>query len=254
MGQVMNTVAIIQARMGSTRLPAKIMKKINGRTVLDHVLARVSACPRLNGIVVATTTAPADDAVMAESVKQGARCFRGSESDVLSRYYLAAQESQADVIVRITSDCPLYDPELLTQMLDDFKAKISAGDKVDYLSNVLERTFPRGLDTEIFTGMALERAHREARQPFEREHVTPYFYQNPRKFALRSFRQAADLSGYRWTLDTPDDLRFVEAVYGALYASGRRFTTREVLDLLKRQPELAAINALVEQKKLGDKP
>ena len=240
--------------MGSTRLPAKIMKKINGHTVLDHVLARVRACPRLHGIVVATTTAPADDAVMAESVKQGARCFRGSESDVLSRYCLAARENRADVIVRITSDCPLYDPELLTEMLDEFQAKIAAGNQVDYLSNTLVRTFPRGLDTEIFTGEALERAQQEARLPFEREHVTPYFYQNPQKFALHSFRQAADLSGYRWTLDTPADLRFMEAVYAALDRHGRLFTTREVLGLLQRQPELAAINAHVEQKKLGDKP
>jgi spore coat polysaccharide biosynthesis protein SpsF len=254
MGKVMNIVAIIQARMGSTRLPAKIMKKISGRTVLDHVLARVRACPRLQGVVVATTTAPADDAVMAETVKQGAGCFRGSESDVLSRYCLAARENRAEVVVRITSDCPLYDPELLTDMLDEFQAKGAAGGPVDYLSNTLVRTFPRGLDTEIFTGQALERAHQEARQPFEREHVTPYFYQNPQKFALHSFRQTADLSGYRWTLDTPDDLRFVEAVYAALYSNGRRFTTREVLDLLKRQPELAAINAHVEQKKLADQP
>ena len=245
----MNTVAIIQARMGSTRLPGKVLRKIFDRTILGHLLTRVRTCERLDSIVVATPEAVADDAIAAEAQAYGAAVFRGSETDVLSRYYGAARAQGADVVVRITSDCPLYDPQLLDRMLAAF-VKPSAG-PLDYLSNVTKRTFPRGLDTEVFAFDALERAHREARQPYEREHVTPFLHQHPELFRMRSFEEQPDWSGLRWTLDTAEDWRFIEAVYQALYRTHPLFTTAEVLKLLQERPELTKINAHVEQKKLG---
>ena len=262
----MKTVAIIQARMGSTRLPGKVLKPLAGDTVLGHVLRRVRQAKRLDAICIATTESPTDDPIVAESARLGVSCWRGSEQDVLARYLGAAQASEADVIVRVTSDCPLFDGALLDEMLAVFQSAgglqppsvssdsaterrlQAAGTGLDYLSNVQARRFPRGLDAEIFTFTALARAHREATRQHEREHVTPYFYQHPELFRLHSFVGASDLSEHRWTLDTPEDWQFVEAVYAAL---GADFTTADVLNLLKARPELAKLNAHVEQKKLG---
>lgn len=243
----MKTAAIIQARMGATRLPGKVLRPLAGRSVLGHVLARVAACSRLDAVIVATTDKPADDGVAAESRRWGADCFRGSEEDVLARYYFAAQENRVDVIIRITADCPLYDSAVLDRML----ARFREDPQTDYLSNVIKRTLPRGLDTEIFTFAALARAHGEARQPYEREHVTPYFYQHPDRFRLGSYEEEPDRSALRWTLDTPEDWAFIEAMYAALYRDDSVFGTAEVLKLLKDRPELGRLNAHVEQKKLG---
>ena len=237
----MKTIAIIQARMGSTRLPGKVLKPLAGDTVLGHVVRRVREAKRLKGVCIATTESPADDPIVAEAARLGASCWRGSENDVLGRYLGAAQALGASVIVRVTSDCPLFDGALLDKMLAEF----SATNGLDYFSNVQERRFPRGLDAEIFTVAALALAHRKAKQPHEREHVTPYIYQHPEQFRLGSFVGKADLSRHRWTLDTPEDWQFVEAVYSAL---GPRFTTADVLKLLKAKPELAKLNAHVEQK------
>lgn len=247
----MKAVAIIQARMGSTRLPGKVMKTLCGRTVLGHVITRVKACPLVDEIVVATTQDPQDDVIVAEARKFGARTFRGSEEDVLSRYYFAAGEAGADIVVRVTSDCPLFDPHLLNTMLGQFHADRSSGRGLDYLSNTLERTYPRGLDAEIFTFSALERSHVEARQPHEREHVTPYIYQHPEFFALKNFSGPVNLSDLRWTLDTEEDWRLIEAIYAVLGNEEPFFSTQAVLQLLESQPELVSINAHVEQKELG---
>lgn len=240
----MKTIAIIQARMGSTRLPGKVLKPLAGDTVLGHVVRRVREAKRLNGVCIATTESPADDPIVAECRRLGVECFRGSEPDVLARYHGAAQAIKADVIVRVTSDCPLFDGALLDKMLAEF----GAANGLDYLSNVQVRRFPRGLDAEIFTLAALRMAHRKAKEPHEREHVTPYLYQHPEQFRLSSFVGKSDLSAHRWTLDTPEDWQFVEAVYAAL---GPRFTTADVLNLLKARPELATLNVHVEQKKLA---
>jgi len=247
----MKTVAIIQARMGSTRLPGKVLRHLAGESVLAHVVARARAARRLDGTWVATTDSADDAPIVAECVRLGVGCFRGSEQDVLSRYSGAAAASGAGTIVRITSDCPLFDPTLLDQMLAVFHEANQRAVTVDCLSNVIRRTHPRGLDAEIFTAGALERANREAKQPHEREHVTPYFYQHPELFRLRSFEGAEDLSALRWTLDTVEDWQFIEAVYAALYRKGAMFSTADVLKLLKSQPELSKVNAHVEQKKSG---
>lgn len=236
--------------MGSSRLPGKVMKVLGDKTVLGHVIARVLACPGVDEVIVATTTASQDEVIVKESLRYGAGIFRGSENDVLSRYYGAAREAGADVIVRVTSDCPLFDPQVLSAMLRRFHEARADGRPMDYLSNTLERTFPRGLDAEVFTFVVLERAQREAMQPHEREHVTPYIYQHPEIFNLEGYRQAKDLSYHRWTLDTEEDWRLIRAVYEALYHEGRIFTTREVVDLLESRPDLLALNSQVEQKKL----
>jgi len=242
------TVAIIQARMASTRLPGKVLRLLAGEPMLAHVARRVAACPRLDEVVVATTDRPADDAVAAEAARVGVRPFRGSEDDVLDRYYHAAQD--ADVVVRVTADCPLFDPVLLRAMLDRFVARRRDGLPVDYLSNTVVRTYPLGLDAEIFTFAALARAHREAREPFEREHVTPYIYLHLDRFTVEHFVAEQDHSHLRWTVDTEEDFRFVEEVYRALYRPGVIFPTETVLALLRDRPHLAAINAHVPQRPL----
>lgn len=243
----MKTVAIIQARMGSTRLPGKVMKDLCGRTVLEHVLERVRACGLIDLAVVATTTSPADDVIKGLADRLGAPCFRGSEDDVLKRYYEAAVKYEAGTVVRVTSDCPLIDPALLCGIVEAFNRMNEVG-HVDYLTNALTRTFPRGLDVEVFGMGALERAHKEAVKDFEREHVTPYINRHPGIFTIREIKSGQDLSGYRWTLDTEDDFRLITEIYKALYKEGEIFDTHEVLELLKKRPELNEINAHVKQK------
>lgn len=245
----MRTIAIIQARMGSTRLPGKVLKPLGGRSVLSQVIRRVGACPGLTEVVVATTTHAEDDAIVAESERCGVETFRGDRDDVLSRYYLAAKAHEASLVVRVTSDCPLFDPTLLGAML----AAYHAGEAPDYLSNTLERRYPRGLDAEIFTFAALERAHREATKPYEREHVTPHLYQHPERFSVRQYAPGGeDHSALRWTLDTPEDFTFLSAVYDVLGPDGASFTTQDVLALLAERPELIALNSHVRQKQLGE--
>lgn len=246
----MKTVTIIQARMGSTRLPGKVMKPLCGKTVLFHVISRVKACSLVDEVVVATTTSLADDVIVAEAEKCGVNWFRGSEEDVLERYYLAAKQYQADVIVRVTSDRPLFDAEVLNGMLEYFQTETTNGLKIDYLSNCLRRSYPRGLDAEVFTFEVLEKAFQSANQPYQREHVTPYIYEHPEIFSLHNQNNDDDLSDYRWTLDTQEDWRLIEEIYKNLYHEQKIFTTDEVLDLLVVNPELLLINAHVEQKTL----
>jgi spore coat polysaccharide biosynthesis protein SpsF len=247
----MRTVAIIQARMGSTRLPGKIMKQLCGKTVLSHVISRVKACLLVDEVVVATTKSLADDVIVIESEKCCIHCFRGSEDDVLERYYLAAKEYQADVIIRITSDCPLFDSEVLTGMLEYFKTETEDGLEIDYLSNCLRRSYPRGLDAEVFTFKVLEKAYQEAQKSYEREHVTPYIYEHPEIFALYNQSNDEDISNYRWTLDVEEDWRLIEEIYKNLY-HGEIFTTDDVVDFLEENPELLMLNSHVEQKILKE--
>jgi spore coat polysaccharide biosynthesis protein SpsF len=198
--------------------------------------------------VVATTQNKVDEEIVSQVEISGTDFFCGSEKDVLGRYYGAAKKFSADVIVRITADCPLFDPDLLSKMLVKFKAMPLENISKAYLSNARVRTFPRGLDTEIFSFSVLEQAHHEAVQLSDREHVTPYVYCHPEKFILCDFRGEQDRSGYRWTLDTWDDFKFISAVYSELYKPGCLITTGEVYRLLQRCPELCELNAHVSQK------
>lgn len=242
----MNVVAIIQARMGSTRLPGKVLRDVVGETMLARVIERVQIARMLDAVLVATTVAPADDAIVTACDHLGVPVFRGSEQDVLDRYWQAACACDADVIVRITADCPLIDPRVLDHVVAAFLEA-----QPDYASNVLERTFPRGLDTEVMTRATLERAWQQADQPYQRSHVTPYIYQHPERFRLLSVKAEADHSYLRWTVDTAPDLAFVQAVF-AQFGNDGTFSWRAVLDLLARAPELAEINLDIQQKALHE--
>ncbi len=242
----MRTVAIVQARMGSTRLPGKVLKDVGGRSMLARVLERTAGAKLLDRVVVATTTAPGDDAVVKECRARKVPVFRGSEEDVLDRYHGAALEHDADPIVRITSDCPLTDPGIVDDVLELYHTE-----RPDYASNVVSRTFPLGLDVEVVRQSALEVAWKEAKKPYERVHVTPFIYQNADRFRLSTLKAKENYSRLRWTVDTPQDLEFVRAVYARLGSDGR-FGWRDVLELLDREPALENINRGVSQKSLEE--
>lgn len=179
----------------------------------------------------------------------GIPCFRGSSEDVLARYHAAAQAADADMIVRVTGDCPLFDGTLLDEMLAVWTREAMEGSPCDYFSNVIERTYPRGLDCEIFTFAALDTAFREATRSYDREHVTSFLYNNPELFRLRSYTGREDLSQYRWTLDTPEDYALIARIYDILSSEEIDVTTSEVIALMERCPELRLVNSHIQQKK-----
>ncbi len=248
----MKTVAIIQARMGSTRLPGKVMKKLCDQTVLSHVINRVKVCTRLNEIIVATTTLPDDDCIVKEAEKLGVKWFRGSQDNVLERYYLAATQYQAEAIMRVTSDCPLLDVEIIEDLLSFFQEENKMGLGIDYLSNTLRRSFPIGLDAEVFTYKALKTAYNNATKDYEKEHVTPYIYQHHELFSLHNLSYDDDLSHYRWTLDTPEDYELIKIIYDNLYDQNALFGMDDILELLAENPDINQINAHIQQKNLGE--
>ena len=212
----MHTVCIIQARMGSSRLPGKVMKPMAGKPALWHVLDRVGRCRLINDIVIATTTEPADQQIVDYCKDQSWNVTRGSESDVLERYHQTAIAYAADIVIRITSDCPLIDPEILTRLIREFAAA-----DVDYMStNYPSRTFPVGCDCEIMTMEALDRAHKEATTPYDREHVTPYLYTNSDLFRVAGIADDRDRSNARLTLDTQQDYDLLAAIYERFYRPG----------------------------------
>lgn len=242
----MKTVVIIQARMGSTRLPGKVMLPLCGAPVLSILFRRLA--PFRERITLATTDDGTEAPIVDLCRKEGIAVYRGSADDVLSRYYHAAKNVGAqagDAIVRITSDCPLIDPEIIGRCIETFRAE-----RCDYLSNVFPRTFPRGMDTEVFTFAALEQAYHEAVQPHEREHVTPFIHTTHReRFLLGSVRDDEDRSRYRLTLDEEDDYRMIVETY-KLMGCATDFDYPALIRALESHPEIAEINAHVEQKKI----
>jgi spore coat polysaccharide biosynthesis protein SpsF len=246
----MRVVAIIQARMGSERLPGKVLLDIAGDTMLARVVRRVQQSRLIDEVVVATTTRASDDAVVGEGDRLGVRVVRGSEEDVLSRYLDAARESNADVIVRVSADSPFVDPEVCDLVVSAF---VRADPPVDYASNKLEASFPLGLDAEAFSFDALERAARDAVESYERAHVTVHMYANLDRFSLLpvSSGLARNLHSWRWTVDTPEDLLFARTVYERL--GGRDdFSWKEVVALIDAEPELALINSHISVKPLRE--
>ncbi|MFZ1009562.1 MAG: glycosyltransferase family protein [Candidatus Sulfotelmatobacter sp.] len=241
----MKVIAIIQARMGSTRLPGKVLVDIYGHAMLFHVARRTGAAETLDKVVIATTTEPADDAIVAWCEEHRVSCFRGNEMDVLDRYYRAACQYNAEAVVRITSDCPMIDPLVVDKTVSAFLSE-----RPDYASNTQVRTYPRGLDTEVMSFAALERTWTEARHPYQRTHVTPYIYENPGLFKILDVTAETDHSAYRWTVDTWEDLEFIRAVYSRL--RDEKFSFSDALNLMKREPELAEINQSVQQKALQE--
>lgn len=242
----MTVAVIIQARMGSTRLPGKVMKKLIDQTVLGHVITRCKAMPLVDKIIIATTTLAEDEVICREAESYGVSYYRGSEQDVLSRYYEAAKIFEADTVVRITSDCPLLDPDISNAVIEHL-----LNSEFDYVSSGLSRTFPRGLDTEVFSFNALEEAYHNSKELFEKEHVTPYIYLHPEKFKTKPFYYNNNQSHLRLTLDTEQDWILISEVYNRLY-QGKVFGLGPILGLFKKEPELILINKDVEQKKLGE--
>lgn len=238
----MSIVAVVQARMSSTRLPGKVLKDLGGAPILDWVVERLRRARSLDGIVIATTTNPADDPIVERARSLGVDVFRGSEEDVLDRYWEAVERTDAQAVVRVTSDCPFVDPALVDRVVEVLREQ-----DVDYASNILDpRTFPRGLDVEAFTREVLDEAAREATRPSWREHVTPFFYRQPDRFGLAGVWHEADCSDERWTVDTPEDLRLLRKM--AERVQGRDFGWEEALDVVERHPELRSINRRICQK------
>lgn len=238
-------VAIVQARMGSTRLPGKVMKKLCGRTVLAHDIERIKQSKLIREIIIATTKSSRDDIIIYEALKNGVNSYRGSEEDVLSRYYEASLEYGADIVVRITSDCPLIDPLVIDRVINYYLKN-----NYDLVTNagldLNMRTYPRGLDVEVFSFKGLEEANKRAIKSYEREHVTPYFYNNNKK--IYYWKNKEDESKHRWTLDTDEDFELIKAIYNKLYKGKHDFYFKEILNLFTENPKLFDINKYVEQK------
>lgn len=247
----MKTVIIVQARMSSTRLPGKVLIPVLGRPLLDHQVARLRRVREADDVCVATTTAAIDDAIVALCDRLGISWYRGPESDVLSRYAGAAERFQADVVVRVTADCPLIDPEVVDRVVRFYKDH--AGE-YDYVSNVLRRTYPRGMDTEVLSRAVLREADRMATSPEEREHVTLHLYSHPERYRLGNVAHSEDLSRHRWTVDTPEDLELVRRIIEALSPTRPLYSMQDVLGILAQYPEWSTLNAGIEQKSVVATP
>ena len=232
------TAIIVQARIGSTRLPGKVLMPLGGRSVLSHVLERCQAIPGADGVCCAVPDAAENDPVAAEAEARGAAIFRGSESDVLARYLGAAEQMNASVILRVTSDCPLIDPTVCGDVL-----ALRAGEAADYACNNMPPSWPHGLDCEAFSLDWLVRAAREATDPFDREHVTPFIRGNKEVRAVNLPSPDPGLARHRWTLDTPNDFSFFEAVWPHLPEGPDAWGCDRVLAIVEDRPDIAAINA-----------
>lgn len=239
----MNVICIIQARMGSTRLPGKVLRRLGSKTMLEHVVSRAHRIPGVDEVVVATTIKPMDDPIVSLCRSRSYTFFRGSEENVLNRYILAAKDHDADSVMRITSDCPLIDPTVSGKVLSHF-----LDSSPDYASNTLKRTWPRGLDTEVVPMDILEQAARDAKSQIDREHVTSFVYKHPKRFRLLSVTGDVDNSHLRWTVDTLDDFKLIQKIFDSF--SNDDFSTFDVLRLMQRNPMLATINAGVRQKEI----
>ncbi|MBD2517199.1 glycosyltransferase family protein [Nostoc sp. FACHB-973] len=244
----MKNVIIVQARMTSTRLPGKVLKKILDKPLLEYQIERLKRVKFADEIVIATTNNSTDLPIVELCERLSIAYFRGSEEDVLDRCYQAAKEHHADVVVRVTSDCPLIDPQVIDRVIQFYLDNQS---QYDYVSNCLERTYPRGMDTEIFSFIALHEAFVEATTQPDREHVTPFIYMHPERYRLTQVVYLENQSSHRWTVDTADDFELIKRIIEALYPKLPKFTLEDCLDLLRQHPDWSLINAHVEQKQYG---
>ncbi len=274
----LRVVAIIQARMASSRLPGKVLLDIAGQPMLARVAARTARAESVDRVLVATTTDASDDDVAALCAARELPCTRGSQFDVLGRYYQAARAWDAGVIVRVTADCPAIDPALIDEAVRALvhglptavDESASSSPAFDFVANRLpppfHRSFPIGLDVEVCTFAALERAWKEGHEPQHREHVMPYLYEgvqlsplnpecsigvSPRGFRIAQLNHVRDLGACRWTVDTPEDLEFMRAVY-TRFGGRDDFSWNDLLRLVEREPQLAQINSAVRHKTLHD--
>ncbi len=241
-------VAIVQARMGSTRLPGKVLKEVLGKPLLGYLIDRVNNSRKIDDLVIATSVRESDDVIAAYCASHHVKCYRGSEDDVLSRYIEAAILNNADYIVRICSDSPLIDPAMLDEMVDEFLLNVPL---YDYLSNTINQTYPLGMNAEIFSFGALQEAHLKGTLPCEREHVTPYIYGHPDRFKIGHKNLQTNLSKLRLTVDVAEDFVLVKCIIERLYPSNPNFGLSDILALFKQDPELFKINFHIQQKTLN---
>lgn len=227
----MKVVAIVQARMGSIRLPGKVLKKINGRTIIQLLLQRLSQSKEIDQIIVATSNNPENDKLQSTVETLGYNCFRGSEKNVLSRYYEAAKFFNADIVVRVTGDCPLIDSMLVDECIKGFKLF-----NVDYFSNTLPRSYPDGLDVSVMSFKTLKTANDKAISNFDKEHVTS-FIRNSSEFSKKSLQHNKNFSNLRWTLDNQEDLNVIKNIFN-YFSPNIFFNWLEILDLQKSNPRI----------------
>ncbi len=241
----MKIVATIEARMDSNRLPGKTLKEVLGRPMLERMIERVRRSKRLDEIVVATTVAENDQQIEALCSRLGVRCFRGSNDDVLLRVVEAARSAKADLIVELTGDCPVIDPTMIDSVIQYY-----LDHPLDYASNCLERTFPRGTETQVFSLKVLEEVERTTQEPADREHVSLYIYEHPEKYRLGNFAAPAGVgrTDLRLTVDLPQDLELIRAIYSRLYPVKPDFNLQDVIALLDADQALRALNADIAQK------
>jgi len=238
----MKIAAIIQARVGSTRLPRKVLLPLEGKTVLERVIERVQQSKKIEEVIVVTTSNKEDMEIVKICSNNGIRVFCGSEADVLDRFYQTAKLLEPDHIVRITADCPLIDALIIDQVINKHLAE-----KNDYTSNILKETFPDGEDNEIFTFKALRISWKKAKLISEREHVTLFIRNHPEMFKLANLESEIDFSAKRWTLDHKQDFEFITKVYKALYEKNEFFGAKETLNFLEKHKELESINHYVKR-------
>jgi spore coat polysaccharide biosynthesis protein SpsF len=235
------TTVMIQARLGSNRLPRKTLAKIQDKPTIWHVINRVKKIKNIDQVILITTNQISDKILLDVAKENNILGFTGSENDVLKRHYDCAVQFHADPIIRITGDCPLLDPKISSEILQFFLKN-----KYDYVSNTIFPSFPDGLDTEVFSFNALQKAHLESKLPSEREHVTTYFTKNPKKFKIKNFPNTTDLSNLRWTVDRIEDLKFIRKIYH--YAKPKTvFSMNTVLKILKNHPNLSKINTNISR-------
>jgi spore coat polysaccharide biosynthesis protein SpsF len=240
-----NTVAVVQARMTSTRLPGKVLLEVLGRPMLGFQLERVRQVPSIDAIIIATTTNATDDPVAEFARTGGYGLYRGSEHDVLARFQGAVMDTDARAVVRLTADCPLTDPDVIEKVIQRYMA---ADPACDYVTNAIPRSYPAGLDVEVFSREALEVAAKEAVDAYDREHVTPFLYRNPERFRLLSVVMEPNVSGERWTLDEPGDFELIRRVLNALYPDHPEFRMADVIEILDQNPDWRAFNGSVCEK------
>ena len=238
-------IATIEARMTSSRLPGKVLMEAAGKPFLGHMIERLRQTPSLDDIIVATTANAADDPIQDFTNNLGVKCFRGDEIDVLQRVLDAALAHHADIIVEMTGDCPLIDPALVEICIQNYLES-----DVDYVSNIIERTYPIGMDTQVFATSILADVSKRTDNPEDREHVSLYIYRNPQLYSLKNIRASNELNWpkLRLTLDTEEDLELMRRIFEILHTDINTFGLADVLELIRKDPGLAEINAHVQHK------
>jgi spore coat polysaccharide biosynthesis protein SpsF len=240
----MKTAVILQARLGSHRLPEKVMKQILGRPMIELQIERLLSCSEVDEIILATTKNPEDYILCEVAKRMSIKFFQGSEKNVLQRFYNAASYFNVDNIIRCNADCPLIDPLVVDKVIKVFKKNKS---KYDYVSNILEPSYPVGMHTEVFTFDALSIANAASKDDVELEHVTPYIYRRPKAFRLHNVKNDVNLSRYRLTVDFEIDFDLVKQVYEALYLKNKLFGIPEIVNFLDEHPEVFGLNSFIQK-------